>query len=188
MISPEEITVSQFTSPDEFSDFQCEKTEYSDFVQKPEEAQRYQKQNLGITYAFEYQGKPVGFVTLAMAGLRKVRLEEERQDQKSGVRDVPSLLLGHWARDSRYIGKGVGKIMMAWVLARASEVGMQIGCRYVILGSEPDMVEHYKKHYSFEQIPPSKEDKKNRQVLMFFDLGLRPNDHSDSLNTTKELH
>jgi len=63
--------------------------------------------------------------------------------------------------------------MMAWVLAKAAETGKQIGCRYIILDSDPEMVEHYRKWYKFEVIPPSKQDRKRRQSLMFFDLGLR---------------
>jgi hypothetical protein len=39
MLSPEDITVSKFKSADEFRDFQCEKTDYSDFVQTREEAE-----------------------------------------------------------------------------------------------------------------------------------------------------
>jgi hypothetical protein len=169
MISPEEFTVSKFKSAEEFKDFQCEKKDYSDFVQNPDEAQKYQNQNLGVTHVFKHQGKPVGFVTLAMGGLRKARLPEERQQQKP-FRDVPSLLLGHWARDSRCRKLGVGKVMMAHALAKAKEIGQEIGCRYVIMDAEPDMVEHYKKWYKFELIPPEKNAK---LFLMFFDLGLR---------------
>ena len=63
--------------------------------------------------------------------------------------------------------------MMAWVQGKANEIGKEIGCRYVILDAEADMVERYKKWYKFDVIPPSKRDRKDNLFLMYFDLGLR---------------
>jgi hypothetical protein len=103
MLSAEQIRVSLFRTPDEFKDFNCEKQDYCDFVQKPDEAQKYLSENLGVTYVFRHETEIAGFVTLAMASLRKKDLPEERKKQKP-FRDVPSLLLGHMARDSKYKG------------------------------------------------------------------------------------
>ena len=168
MLSPEQVKVSLFRTPNDFKDFQCEKQDYCDFVQRPEEAQRYLTENLGVTYVFRHDGYIVGFVTLAMASLRKKDLPEERKKQKP-FRDVPSLLLGHMARDSKYKGQGLGEIMMDWVVATAHGLGMEVGCRFVILHAEDDVVKRYQK-YGFELIPPDKNDK---TFLMYFDLGFR---------------
>jgi len=168
MLSPEQVKVSLFGTPNEFKDFQCEKQDYCDFVQRPEEAQKYLTENLGVTYVFRHDGNITGFVTLAMASLRKKDLPEERKKQKP-FRDVPSLLLGHMARDSKYKGQGVGEIMMDWVIAPAHRLGMEVGCRFVILDAEEDAVKRYQK-YGFELIPPDKNDK---TFLTYFDLGFR---------------
>ncbi|MGB9023590.1 MAG: hypothetical protein WCC94_09175 [Candidatus Bathyarchaeia archaeon] len=48
MLSYEDVAVSLFRSPDDFRDFQCEKSEYCDFVQRREEALEYYKENLGL--------------------------------------------------------------------------------------------------------------------------------------------
>jgi len=168
MLSPEQIKVSLFQTPDEFKDFNCEKQDYCDFVQRPEEAQKYLNENLGVTYIFRHENEVAGFVTLAMASLRKKDLPEERRKQKP-FRDVPSLLLGHMARDSKYKGQGLGEIMMDWVVATAHRIGMEVGCRFVIVDAEEDVVERYRK-YGFELIPP---DTGNRTFLMYFDLGFR---------------
>jgi GNAT superfamily N-acetyltransferase len=168
MLSAEQIRVSLFRTPDEFKDFNCEKQDYCDFVQKPDEAQKYLSENLGVTYVFRHETEIAGFVTLAMASLRKKDLPEERKKQKP-FRDVPSLLLGHMARDSKYKGQGIGGIMMDWVVATAHRIGIEVGCRFVIVDAEEDVVERYQK-YGFELIPP---DKNDRTRLLYFDLGLR---------------
>ena len=170
MLSYEDIVVSLFKSPDDFRDFKCEKKEYCDFVRKPEEAQEYYRENLGVTYVFwsKEDKRPVGFVTLAMGSLRKRDLPSERAESKP-FRHVPSLLLGHIARDVRYKSQGVGRIMVNWVLGKANSLADQVGCRFVILDSERDMVELYKR-YDFELIPPEENAK---TCTMFFDLGFR---------------
>jgi len=169
MLSSEDIRVSKYRSNDEFKEFQCEKKGYSDFVQDPNEALKYYRENLGVTYVFKFKGTPVGFVTLAMASLRKKDLPKERREQKP-FRDVPSLLLGHMARDSRFKGEGVGRIMIDWVLLTAHRLADEVGCRFVVLDAEKDKVELYRSEYGFELIPP---DKASRLSLMYFDLGLR---------------
>jgi len=73
------------------------------------------------------------------------------------------------ARDSKYKGQGVGEIMMDWLMATAHKLGMEVGCRFVILDAEEDVVKRYQK-YGFELIPP---DKSDRTFLMYFDLGFR---------------
>ena len=57
------------------------------------------------------------YVTLAMASLQRKELPGERKEKKP-YRHVPSLLLGQMARDKRHKGKGVGKIMVDFVIAR----------------------------------------------------------------------
>ena len=170
MLSHEDVVTSTFRSPDEFRDFQCEKKEYCDFVQKPEEALEYYKENLGVTYVFRSKNdqRPIGFVTLAMGSLKRTDLPAGRKEKKP-FKHVPSLLLGHIARDEKYKRQGAGRIMLDWVLSKASSLADEVGCRFVILDSERDMVELYK-GYAFELIPP---EPKDRTCMMFFDLGVR---------------
>lgn len=170
MLSYEDVVVSLLRSPDDFRDFQCEKGQYCDFVQKPQEALEYYRENLGVTYVFwsKDDRRPIGFVTLAMGSLEKRDLPAGRKEKKP-FRHVPSLLLGHMARDQRYKRTGAGRIMVDWVLSKASSLANEVGCRFVILDSERDMVELYRS-YDFELIPPEDDAK---TCIMFFDLGIR---------------
>lgn len=85
MLSSEDIRVSKYRSNDEFKEFQCEKKGYSDFVQDPNEALKYYRENLGVTYVFKFKGTPVGFVTLAMASLRKKTCQKSVENRNLSV-------------------------------------------------------------------------------------------------------
>ncbi len=167
MLSPEDVTVSKYGSPDECKDFNCEKAGYARFIQDPREAQRCQSENLCVTYLFKKSGKTIGYVCIAMGALQRKSLPKKRIQQKR-FRNVPSPLLGQMARDVNYTKQGVGRIMVDWVLSTASRLSQEVGCRFVILDAELDKVEHYKNRFGFKPIPLEKGDK---TALMYFDLG-----------------
>jgi hypothetical protein len=159
-----DVSVSLLKSSDELIGFECEKGECSDFIQNPEGLIQRREKNLDVTYVFRSAGTPIGFITIAMSSLRK--LEESRQS--SEIQEIPSLLLTHLARDIRYKGKGVGKLLTDWVIYFANELAGIVGCRFVILEIEQKMITLFQR-YGFELLPP---DRNNRRYVMFFDLGI----------------
>jgi len=169
MLTASDVEVRPYSNCSTWKNFQCEKQEYSDFVINQTEAAKFHKQKLGVTYEFWNQGFPVGYVTLAMASLQRKELPTERKEEKP-YRHVPSLLLGQMARDKRHKGKGLGKIMVDFVIDKANKLGKEVGCRFVIVDSERDQVARYEK-FGFEALPA---DTNAKTVLMFFDLGHEP--------------
>lgn len=169
MLNPDDVRVSEYSTPEDFKDFRCEKKGYSKFLQDENEAYKCRIDNLNITYVFKVGDIHTGYVTLAMGSLSKNKLPKHRSNQKR-FRDVPSLLLGQIARDCRYKGQGVGEIMVDWVLNKAHELSQVVGCRLVIMHAELDKEQYYKNKFRFESIPRKKGDKR---VLMFFDIGMQ---------------
>jgi len=169
MMSASDVTVSLLKTCDEFIGFECENQECSDFVRSSEKAQKYQLQNLGVTYVFRAGETTIGFATMAMGSLRKQdSITNGRTEKSSGA--VPCVLLEYIARDFRYKGKGVGKIMIDWVINLAHELSKTVGCRFVVLEIPQQLITVFQS-YGFELIPP---DRRDRHYLMFFDLGIMP--------------
>jgi GNAT superfamily N-acetyltransferase len=168
MFSASDFEVRRYSICAVWKGFQCEKEGFSDFVTDAAEAEKFQKENLGVTYGFWKEETPIGYVTLAMASLQRKELPSERKENKP-YRHVPSLLIGQMARDERHRGRGVGKIMVDFVIATANALGKDAGCRFVIVDAERDQVGRYE-GFGFEALPA---DAGDRTVLMFFDLGLR---------------
>ena len=48
-------------------------------------ALKYYRENLGVTYVFKFKGTPVGFVTLAMASLRKKTCQKSVENRNLSV-------------------------------------------------------------------------------------------------------
>ena len=71
MISAEEVTATQYRSPEEYKDFQCEKQGYCDFVRNEEEALLYQAENLGVTYVFKHKESAIGYARSAKRLVRE---------------------------------------------------------------------------------------------------------------------
>ena len=170
MMSPSDVTVSPFKTFDEFTGFECENQECSNFIKSPDGAQKYRQQNLGVTYGFRAREAPIGFVTMVMGSLRKEdSAADERTEKSSGA--VPCVLLEYVARDVRYKGKGVGKIMLDWAINLTHELSKKVGCRFVVIEIPQQMITLFQS-YGFELMPP---DRCNRHYLMFFDLGIISN-------------
>ncbi len=156
MVSGEEVSYSIFQSPDEFKGFECEKQGYVDFVLKPEEALKHQKENLTLTYVFWHRERPIGYVALATGSLKRVDLPSELKEQKL-YRHIPCLLLGQMARDRNYKKQGIGRIMVDFAISIGRKIAEQVGCRYVILDAELDKVGLYRA-YGFQEVPGEKGD------------------------------
>ena len=167
MMTASDVTVSILKTCDEFIGFECEKQECFDFARNSEKAQKYQLQNLGVTYVFRAGETPIGFVTIAMGSLRKQdSIANGRTEKSSGA--VPCVLIEYIARDFRYKGKGVGKVMIDWVINLAHESSKTVGCRFVVVEIPQQQITLFQS-YGFELIPP---DRRDRHYLMFFDLGI----------------
>jgi len=108
------------------------------------EACEYQDERLGITHQFRYIGRVIGFVTLAMSSIERVKIPEE--DQLALRQKVyPALLIGRLASHNDCRGKGLGTYLCKWCIGFAVEASSRVGCRYVALETIEKRVEWYKR-------------------------------------------
>ena len=96
------------------------------------EALAFHKEKLGRTHVFLYEGRTIGFVTLAMESIPRKKLDEGDQ---LGIhtRTYPALLIGRLAVDNGWRGSGVGTWILKWCLGFAVDISERVGCRYVVL-------------------------------------------------------
>jgi GNAT superfamily N-acetyltransferase len=105
-----------------------------------ERAWEDQQQRLSTTYLFHRSGLPAGYVTVCMDSLPLARTERE-----PGIRyqHVSALKLAQIGIDLHFQGLGMGTDVVAFVVRLAWRVGEQVGCRYVTLDAQPDLVPWY---------------------------------------------
>jgi RNase P subunit RPR2 len=160
-----EVTPSKYQSPSECGEFQCEegKEGYADFVKKEDEALKLYYQNTNVTYLFKLKEDVIGYVAIAMSSLPTKQLPEDL-GRVHKYDHVPSLLLGQMARDIRFRGTGVGDHMIDFVVNKANGLAEEIGCRLVIVDSEPDTVACYERN-GFERVSHVETDGKTKLYL-----------------------
>jgi predicted GNAT family N-acyltransferase len=123
------------------------------------EAIQYQKEQLGVTHLFLFNGQVVGFATLAMSEL-EIKEAPYLIPFKVKIKDYPALLIGRLAVDNNFRDRHVGRIICLRCLEIAKELSIELGCKLVLVYTEGKPVEFYRK-CGFGVIPKyEKKDKK----------------------------
>lgn len=76
---------------------------------------------------------------------------------------VPAVLMSEMAGHIEYAGRGLGKLMIDWVVSKALDLSEYAACRLVIVESLEDKIETYR-HWRFEPIE-NFEERRNTMFL-----------------------
>jgi hypothetical protein len=76
---------------------------------------------------------------------------------------VPGILIGEMARHIDYKGRGLGDVMINWVVSKARDLSKEIACKIIIVEAEEDKIDIYKK-WGFEPIE-NFEERRNTMFL-----------------------
>jgi len=144
----------------DFYSFKCEKQNFADYLFSS--AQEDDKKNIGKVWLFVSREKEViGYVTLAMSQIS--RAFHPKLGRLTPHYNVPGILIGEMAGHIEYSGRGLGKLMIDWVVSKAVDLSQFVACKLVIVESEEDKIDVYK-HWGFEPIE-NFEEKRNTMFL-----------------------
>lgn len=137
--SPDEVIVHVLRSPPA-AGFDCGRDEQTRFVS--ERAWSDQKAQVSVTYGYYLGGVLVAYATLCMDAIRLGKKERESDVRYSEVGAVKLAQLGVAVPCQ---GTGIGTLVMASVVRLAQTVAREVGCRYVTLDFQPDLVAWYER-------------------------------------------
>jgi GNAT superfamily N-acetyltransferase len=120
------------------SAFDCAREEQNRFLH--ERAWRDQQAWLSTTYLYYEAGVVVAYATAAMDAVILGTREKPRSIPYKFISSLKVLQLGV---DRRFQGQGVGSQVLIDIIALARAVAKQVGCRYVTLDAQPDLVTWY---------------------------------------------
>lgn len=130
-LSPDDFEPHSFTTQFNLDDFKCQDKAFEKYLKK--EAQVDHNTNIGRVFLMveKKTKRVVGFVTLAMGHLPK----KEGVDGKPSTRyaTIPGLLLGQLAAHKEY--KGMGTLLLDFVINHALELSQKVGCRIIYVHS-----------------------------------------------------
>lgn len=144
----------------DFSGFKCEKQYLADYLR--EMAPQNDKNNVAKVWVFvTHEKEVIGYVTLIMSQLsRSAHLEFGKLTPHLYV---PAILISEMAGHIEYAGRGLGRLMIDWVVSKALDLSQYAACRLVIVEAVEDKVETYR-HWGFEPIE-NFEEKRNTMFL-----------------------
>jgi predicted GNAT family N-acyltransferase len=97
-----------------------------------------------------------GYYTLANNSIPQELIPTEFQKKlpKSYI-SIPTTLLGRLAIDNRFLGKGIGKLLLIDALKRSYEISQSIGSFAVVVGPLDNDAEKFYDQYGFIKLPDS---------------------------------
>ncbi|MER5174542.1 MAG: GNAT family N-acetyltransferase [Candidatus Nitrosocosmicus sp.] len=124
IILNDEINLSHLDFKDEYG-YDSEILQW--FIKK--HVHNHHKANLGLIYIICYNGKNIGYVTLATSSIEKKSTEVHAP----ATPHLPSIIIAYFAIDRNYRGIGIGTKVLFWVFGLARKIGEDVGCRFITL-------------------------------------------------------
>jgi GNAT superfamily N-acetyltransferase len=136
----DELVVRTLDGPPE-AGFDCGRDEQNRFLY--ERAWPDQEAQLSVTYLYYVKGMLAAYATVCMDALPLGRRERE-----AGVvyQDIGALKLAQLGVHRSFHGAGLGRLVVADVIELARDEAIRVGCRYVTLDAQPDLVPWYERH------------------------------------------
>lgn len=149
----EDIIIERLNKNHDLTKFKSYEKELVDFL--IEDALGNQKKKISVTYIwFEKDNKDlIGYVSLLNDHINlEGNLKTYFRDKGILYKSLPSLKIGRLAVHDDFLRRGVGTLMVQFVMGRANEIFLNYsGCRFILLDAkrnkdrEKDSIHFYKK-------------------------------------------
>jgi GNAT superfamily N-acetyltransferase len=122
--------------------FDCGRPEQNAYLY--ESARRDTENLASVTHLFFIKGIFAGYITLTSDGLR---LASSEKDKGLRYTELPAMKLGQLGVDLRFQGRGFGAFLIGYAVdvARQLSASLGVGCRYVTVDAQPDLVTWYER-------------------------------------------
>jgi GNAT superfamily N-acetyltransferase len=133
-ITSDELVVRVMDGPPERG-FDCRRAEQTEFFH--ECAWDDQQAQLSVTYLYYFRGILAAYATVCTDS---IPLSRRERDPSVRYREVSAIKLAQLGVHHSFQGIGLGRVA---VLKLARDISLRVGCRYVTLDAQPDLVGWY---------------------------------------------
>lgn len=151
-----ELTV-HLNSKHKKAEFTCGVGMLDDYLHK--QANQDVKRKLSACFVLldEHNDLIKGYYTLSNSSITQDFIPTKYQKKlPKSYGSIPTTLLGRLAIDSRYIGEGLGKLMLIDALERCYRISKSIGSFAVIVDPIDENAENFYAKYGFIKLPDSR--------------------------------
>ena len=122
---------------------------------------------MGQTWLAMYDNKIVGFITMSLTDVRNIVPGSRSRKKFEAFGNLPALLVSYLATHKDYERQGIGSSMILFAMKTATKLSKMVGCRFVVVRAEKNVVQFYKK---LEFIEMSHKADKDGLVKMAYDI------------------
>lgn len=132
--------------------FSCGAPELDHYLQR--QASQDMRRNVAAVFVLQdlEEGRLAGYYTLSATAIGLTELPDELARRLPRYPDLPAVLLGRLALDTRYQGQGLGEMLLMDALARTLTHSQQIAALAVIVDAKDEAAERFYRRYGFEQL------------------------------------
>ncbi len=170
-ISPEELNVERFHETRKVRDFDCGNRALNDFL-NTEEVERYEKEGLGRTFLVYSKGKVVAYFTTSFDSIRIEYLTHVKSFSRFAemkIESLPAVKIGRLGVAKELHRRGIGRILIKYIIGMALELGGKMGVRLLIVQAKPESITFYEK-CGFALTVAVKRERGRHNRTMFLDL------------------
>ena len=147
-IRPEEIRIEKLHKDHNIAGFQCYEKDLVQFLQ--EDALNNQEKRISITYLWflKETNELIGYFTLLNDKIiLRGNLEKFFKDKNINYSTLPSLKIARLAVDDKFLRRGIGTLMIEYVVRRAKFISIRVaGCRFVTVDAKKSSIPFYLKN------------------------------------------
>src|SRR3989338_2966909 len=146
-IRSEEIRIEKLSKEHDLTGFQCYEKDLVKFLH--EDALDNQNKKVSITYLWflKETNELIGYFTLLNDKITlKGNLENFFKGKNINYSTIPSLKIARLAVDDRFLRRGIGTLMIDYIVRRAKFISLKIaGCRFVTVDAKKNYIIFYQK-------------------------------------------
>ena len=155
-INPEELYLEIISSMHEISNFESYEQELVDFLH--EDALDNQKKQISITYLWFLKSTKelVAYVTV-LADAISLQGEMKEYFKQKGIpyKSLPAIKIGRLCVSDSYLGRGIGTLMIEFVVILAQKISKEMGFRFITTDAKRNIDStrnsiHFYKKFGFE--------------------------------------
>ena len=143
-IEPTEVRVEEIVNIYDLRDFDCEDGDLNEFLKR--DSFEYKKQLIAKTFIVMYNENVVGFFSVMNDSIKLKLSETEDIKNLTRLHEYPAVKIGRLGVDKRFKGKGIGRIIILFVVGLTRRINEISACRFVTVDSYPESTLFYEKH------------------------------------------
>lgn len=171
-IFPQDIRIERLDKNHSITNFQSYEPELVKFLQ--EDALDNQSKKISVTYLWflKETNELIGYFTLLNDKINlEGDLKEYFNDKGIFYHSLPAMKIGRLAVDDRFLRRGIGTLMIAYITSRAKQIADRIaGCRFITVDAKRNNSKTNDTLYFYKKV--NFEILRNRENITFMYLDL----------------